>query len=188
MKKIDAIYKRSSVRKFQDIPISDEQLYSILEAGTLAPSSGNMQPWEFIVIKEPPYKEKVVLCTFSGFYAGTSNYQRWIKSAPIILIICANKKRTAARYGDLGYKWMPIDVANAVQNMILTMTQNGISCCWVGGIDENKIRESFRLPEYVQPIGLLPLGYATEEGQTKYKMPPEFVTHSHQYNEPYFKS
>ncbi|UTI87992.1 nitroreductase family protein [Mammaliicoccus sciuri] len=92
MKKIDAIYKRSSVRQFQDIPISDEQLYSILEAGTLAPSSGNMQPWEFIVIKEPPYKEKVVSCTFSGFYAGTSNYQQWIKSAPVILIICANKK------------------------------------------------------------------------------------------------
>src|SRR5699024_6456182 len=102
--------------------------------------------------------------------------------------ICANKKRTAARYGNLGYIWGPLDVVNAVQNMMLTMNQNGIICCWFGGIDENKIREFFRLPESIQQIVLLPLVYATEEGQTKYKMPPEFVTHSHQYNEPYFKS
>lgn len=187
MKKITAIFERRSVRNFDDKEITDDVLYNILQAGTFAPSSGNMQPWEWIVVDDATLKELAVSCTFSGFYAKDAPHQQWIKTAPIIVMICVNLKRTASRYDELAEKWVTIDTANAVQNMILTATENGIGSCWVGGIDEERLKTIFNLPTYVKPLGLLPLGYTTEKVSPKHKMDPMWMTHRNRYNEQYFE-
>lgn len=187
MKKINEIYERTSVRDFRNQEISKELLYHIIEAGTYAPSSGNMQPWEFIVIDDDQSKEMAVSSTFSGYYTKSASHQQWIRTAPIVLLICTNLKRTASRYGRLAEKWASIDTANAVQNILLTATANGLVGCWVGGIDEQQIKEYFNLPSYVNPIGLLPLGYPNKKTLPKHKMNPLWVTHKNKFNEQYFE-
>lgn len=186
-KPIPSIYSRVSTRGFTEKEISEKTLYDIIHAGTRAPSSGNMQPWEFIVVSEEKNKSAVVSSTFSGFYSDKAPHQSWIQTASKIIVICKNTKRTASRYGDLSHKWASLDVANAVQNMILTATSYGVASCWFGGIKEDVLRRNLRIPDYVSPLGLLTLGYADQQVEPKYKMDPKWITHAEQYNRQYYK-
>jgi len=186
IKQIESIYKRTSVRSFSEKSVSKEMIYNIIKAGTYAPSSGNMQPWEFVIVQGYQKKKELIKSTFSGFYSKNSKNQSWLLNAPVIIVICTNYKRTASRYGMLSEKWSSIDTANAVQNMVLTATENNLGTCWVGGIIESEIKQLLYLPNYVKPLGLLPLGYAHEEIHSKYKMRPSWITHNERYNFPYF--
>jgi len=172
---------------FEEKSIPEEAIKEILTAGTMAPSSGNMQPWEFVVIENPEMKAEIVKFTFSGYYSKGANHQNWIQQAGIIIVACANVKRTVARYGESGKEWAMIDVAACVENMFLTATALGLSGCWVGGFNEQKLKNLLNIPIYVKPIGLLPLGYAGEEAAHKTRISLKWVTHKNQYNTPYFK-
>lgn len=185
--RIEAIYKRVSSRSYNNKKIPKHVLKEIITAGTMAPASGNMQPWEFIIIDKPKIKDNIVRCTFSGFYSKGSPHQEWILNASIIIVPCVNFKRTVARYGELGYKLAPIDTTSAVQNMLLTATEFGINSCWVGGILEEEIKKQLKLPSYVTPLGLVPMGYSSEKQVQKYKMEAKWVVHNNVYNIPYFR-
>lgn len=184
--RINAIYNRSSCRSFQKKRIPQHILKEIITAGTMAPASGNMQPWEFVIVDDRSLIKKVSEQTFGGFYSKGAKSQVWIRNAPVVIIPCVNFKRTKARYGDLGYKWAPIDTTSAVQNMLLAATELGIASCWVGGFLEKEIRNLLNLPSYVKPIGLIPMGYSDEETTHKQKLDAKWVTHHNVYNKPYF--
>ena len=83
------INQRFSVRKYKTEPVEDDKLELILEAGRMAPSAANYQPWFFIVVRQPDNLKKL-----------HSLYQRdWIKSAPIIIIACADHDLASYRTG-----------------------------------------------------------------------------------------
>ena len=185
-KRIHAIYHRVSCRAFDDRQIPQHIIEEIITAGTMAPASGNMQPWEFIVVDHKDMKEKISDHTFSGFYSKGADSQLWIRHAPIIMIPCVNFKRTVARYGDLGYEWAVIDTTSAVQNMLLAATELGVASCWVGGFIEKGVRQLLELPSYVKPLGLIPMGYPAERTEHKQKIDAKWITHSNVYNKPYF--
>lgn len=184
---IDAIFNRFSCRSFQDKAIPESVIRDMMRAGSMAPASGNMQPWEFILVNDEDMKTNIVKHTFGGFYSKTAKSQDWMAYAPIIMVVCVNFKRTVAKYGDLGYKWATIDTASAVQNILLTATEMGVASCWVGGFLEEEIQNLLRIPPYVQPIGLIPMGYPAEKPDYKQKLDPEWFTHGNMYNKPYFK-
>jgi nitroreductase len=184
---IETIQKRASVRSFLIKEVSDEIIMELLTSATLAPSSGNMQPWEFIVIKDEGQKGKLVGCTFLGYFSKGTDYQTWIGDAGVILVVCANLKRTVARYGEPGKEWAAIDVAAATENILLTATGLGLAGCWVGGFNEEKLKSILKIPTYVKPIGMIPIGYPDGETKRKYRMPLKWVTHNGEYNIPFFK-
>ncbi|MDF2679342.1 MAG: Nitroreductase [Brevibacillus sp.] len=183
---IPAIFQRVSKRKFTRQPIAADMVEQLLLAGTRAPSSGNMQPWEFIVIDDPAKKQEIVKSTFSGYFSKGMNYQYWIADAAVVIVACTNVKRTVARYGPAGREWALIDSAAAVQNILLTATALGLSGCWVGGINEQAIKETLRIPDDVRIIGLVPIGYSEENASPKSRLPLKWVTHRNEYNVPYY--
>ncbi|MFP3390224.1 nitroreductase family protein [Brevibacillus sp. SIMBA_040] len=183
---IPAIFERVSKRRFTKQPIAPEILEQLLLAATRAPSSGNMQPWEFIVIDEPDKKQEIVRSTYSGYFSQGKNYQYWIADAAVVIVACTNVKRTVARYGPAGKEWALIDSAAAVQNLLLTATALGLSGCWVGGINEQEIKASLRIPDYVRIIGLVPIGYSEEDATPKSRLPLKWVTHLNAYNIPFY--
>jgi nitroreductase len=185
---IQAIYERASVRSFQTKEIPKETIIKLLEAGTFAPSSGNMQPWEFIIVQSPEQKKKLVTCTFFGYFSKGANYQHWLADAGVIIVACANVKRTVARYGEAGKDWASIDTAAAVENILLTAVSLGLAGCWVGGFREKELKDLLQIPPYVKPIGLIPIGYPAEQTKRKYRMPLKWVTHDGEYNQPYITS
>lgn len=183
---IDAILRRRSVRRFRPDPVPDDLLRLVLEAGTLAPTGGNMQPWEFLLVEDPAMKEALVNETYSGYYSGPGNPQRWIASAPVLIVLLCNFKRTLARYGESALKIAPLDVAAAAENMILTAAHNGLGSCWVAGFREEEVCRLLGLPELVRPMGLLPIGWPAEEPAAKPRLPLRLITHRDRYGVPYF--
>lgn len=184
---IPAIHARVSHRDFTGDPIPADMLEEILLSGTKAPTGGNMQPWEFVIIESQEAKVQIAQTTFSGYFSQGTNYQRWIENAGVIIVTCANQRRTGARYGRPGHDWALMDVAAAIENMLLTITELGLSCCWVGGFREPELKNILGIPSYVKPVGLLPIGFpSTPPPAPKSRLSLKWITHRDAYDKPYF--
>lgn len=143
----ELIKKRYSVRGYKNIPVEDDKIMQILEAGRLAPSAANAQPVHFIVIKEKESLEKIY-----------SAYDRdWIQTAPVIIAICGDEKN-AWKHKD-GTSYVNVDVAIAIDHITLAATDLGLGTCWVGAFDKVKAAEILQTPIGIHPLFLLPVGY-----------------------------
>lgn len=144
--------KRYSVRKFKPDPISDKDIEYILEAGRIAPSAANMQPWQFIVIKDEKIKNEV-----NELY-----HRDWFDDAPVAIIILADHRQSWHRKSD-GKDHADIDVAIAADHMMLAAADKGLGTCWVCNFEVQKTINYFNLPEYMEPVVIFPLGYPDNE-------------------------
>jgi len=145
------IRKRRSIRLYEKKPVEKEKLNRILEAGRLAPSADNKQPWRFIVVTDDKVKEKL----------RAAYDEEWFITAPVIIIGCAVPKEAWVRMDGQEY-WM-VDVAIAMQNMILTATELGLGTCWIADFDEEATRKALKLPSNTRVVAMTPLGYPAEE-------------------------
>jgi len=149
----ELIRKRRSIRRYKSDPIPDVVLNKILEAGRIAPSAKNIQPWHFIVIRDTDIKKKV---------AEVSRKQAFMAEAPVILCGCALKKIAWGRMG--GYmSSFAVDLAIAMDHIILAATNEGLGTCWIGAFDEKAVKEVLNIPEDVRIVALTPIGYPAEE-------------------------
>jgi nitroreductase len=154
MELVEAIKARRSVRKFHDRKIEDNVVKEIIELGNLAPSAGNLQPRDFVIVKDQAKKEQLAHAALD---------QDFIAEAPVVIVVCANAMRTAPYYGTRGVKLYSIqDSAAAIENMLLAIVDFGLACCWVGAFDENAVFRLLGLPEHVRPVAILPIGYSDE--------------------------
>jgi len=143
--------ERHSVRKYKDTPVETKKLNAILEAGRIAPSACNFQPWIFLVINTPDGMAKVAKgCNPFG--------------APLAVIICADTTAAWVR-GD--YKnHGDIDATIATDHMMLCAQDLGLSTCWICAFNPNVIRADFNIPDHLVPVNILPIGYADAEPQS----------------------
>jgi len=149
----ELLKKRKSVRKYKPDLVPDEVLNRILEAGRIAPSAKNIQPWHFIVIKDSEIKRKV---------AEVCRGQHWIADADVIICGCSLEKIAWGRMG--GYmSSFAVDLAIAMDHMILAATNEGLGTCWIGAFDEKKVKEILQVPDDVRVVALTPIGYSAEE-------------------------
>jgi nitroreductase len=145
MEVLEAIRKRHSVRAYMAQEIPAEKLDMVLEAGRLAPSAGNIQPWHFIVVTNQQKRNMLSKGRFAKF----------LRESPVVIVGCGD--RTASP------NWYKVDTAIALQNMVLTATSEGLGTCWVGSFDENQVRTLLGIPEKFRVVALLALGYPREE-------------------------
>jgi nitroreductase len=150
------IRKRYSVRKFQEQPVEEEKLLKVLEAARLSPSAVNFQPFHLLVFRKKEMLEQMVQI-----------YQRdWIKTAPVILLACADHSQSWKRSVD-GKDSADIDVAIAVDHITLQAAELGLGTCWVCNFDAEKCAEILDLPSYIEPLVMLPLGYPADSARAK---------------------
>ncbi len=184
---MDILARRRSIRAFSDRPLPDDWMVPLLRAATLAPTSGNMQAWEFVVVEDPDVREQLVAATFSGYHAGPGNPQRWISHAPGLIALCVDTKRTGARYGQEGKRyWALVDVAIAAENMVIAATAMGLGTCLVGGLRPDEVVRALGLPGHVRPFALLAVGYPAENPPPRPRLPIVDITHRDRYDRPYF--
>ncbi|WP_321282031.1 nitroreductase family protein [Marinifilum fragile] len=146
------IENRYSVRSYQQKEVEKEKLIKILEAGQLAPSAVNNQPWHFIVVREPNNHAK-----FSEIY-----HRDWFKEAPVYIIVCGDHNTAWKRKED-DKDHTDIDAAIAIDHMTLQATELGLGTCWICNFYVEKCREFFQLPEHIEPIAILSLGYPSDD-------------------------
>ena len=145
----ELIRVRESVRNYDpELPVPGEVISKILEAGRLAPSACNYQPWKFLVISSPEMLKKVRNC-----------YKReWLSNAPHILIIIGFKDKAWIRSYD-GYNSLETDIAIAMTHIILASTNEGVGTCWIAAYDPALLREALALDENQVVYSITPLGY-----------------------------
>lgn len=146
------INRRFSVRKYKNDPVEEEKLLQILEAARLAPSAANYQPWHFIVVSKPENLSRLHLCY----------HREWFQQAPVVIVACADHSRSWKRGYD-GRNSADIDVAIAVDHITLQAAELGLGTCWICNFDAPKCSETLNLPEHVEPIAMIPVGYPEKE-------------------------
>ena len=148
MEALETIMTRRSIRSFIDQPVEDEKLDTLLHAAMSAPSAGNAQPWQFIILKDHAVIDKI-----PAIHA----YSKMCLEAPVVIMCC----------GDLSLEKFPgfwvQDVSAASQNILLTARELGLGAVWAGiyPIEERvtAFRELFNLPENIVPFNIIPIGY-----------------------------
>jgi nitroreductase len=163
MEFIDVIKSRTSVRAYSDAPVEDEKITYVLDCARRAPSWANKQCWRFIVVKNEETITKV---------AKNSLFNQWLKTAPVLIIACADPTESGSR-NTLNYYL--VDVAIALENLMLAATDIGLGTCWVGGFDEEKIKEQLEVPKRIRIVALTPLGYPADK-KTLFTSTFRFIT------------
>lgn len=145
----ELIKTRESIRNYDPAkPVSDEVLRRILEAGRLALSAANRQPWQFLVISSPAMLEKVRAC-----------YSRdWFRDAPHIIVVVGLKEKAWMRGFDR-YNSVETDAAIAMTHIILAAENEGVGACWIANFDPVKLREAIDISDDHEVFGITPLGY-----------------------------
>ncbi|MEM0054050.1 MAG: nitroreductase family protein [Nitrososphaeria archaeon] len=169
------IKNRRSVRLFEEREVPDDILLKLVEHASLAPSPGNLQPWEFIIVKNKDLIEKIVSTTYSG-NVKTSYPQTWIKSASAIIVVCYIPRPVSARYGDEGRVPGLLGLGAAIENLLLSAVNMGLGACWVSGFRPDELSKVLGLPKGSEPISIIPIGYPKEIPEAPPKLPVDQVS------------
>jgi nitroreductase len=176
---MQTIFDRRSIRKFLDKPVEEEKLLKILDAGRWAPSAGNLQDWQFIVIRDAGKKIQLSEAAFG---------QYWISSAPIIIILCSKTNRLRRIYGEQGENIYSIfDCGLSAENMLLTAFAEGLGSCVVAAFDKDAVKRILDIPAEVKVLAMIPIGYSAEKPNPPHRMPLESITFLEKYGRTWTK-
>lgn len=139
---------RYSVRNYTNQPVEDEKLHKILTAAHVAPTAANLQPVHIIAVRSEDGLSRI---------AKAAN----IYHAPLSLIVCADKSKAWTRPFD-GMKTTDIDASILTDHMMLEATELGLGSVWICYFKPDVLKKEFQLPEHLEPINILAVGYTDE--------------------------
>lgn len=161
---LKAIMTRRSIRKYQDKTVSEDQLQSILKAAMMAPSAGNAQPWQFVVVKDQQTQSKI---------KDINPYAAMAEKAPLGILVCGDLRLEKFA----GY-WVQ-DCSAAVQNILLAAHGVGLGAVWTGihPIEEREdgFKKLFNLPQEVIPLAYVVIGHPDQNLKIADRFKPERV-------------
>lgn len=168
MECMEAIKDRRSVRKFKDRAVGREVIEELLNAAQMAPSAGNLQARDFVVVLNKTTKQKLTKAALG---------QLFIEQAPVVIVVVANTERSARIYKPRGELYAIQDATASVQNLLLAAHSRGLATCWVGAFDEDAVSDILSLPHKTRPVAIIPVGYADEKPIAPPRMGLEKVVH-----------
>jgi len=140
---------RSSVRVYDNEPLAEEDVGYILKCAGTAPSAGNLEAWDVIVVTDEATRAALAEAAFS---------QEHVERAPVIFVVCSNYVRSMSRYGERGILYGLEDATIACTYMMLAVHAKNLQSCWTGAFDDDEVREILCLPQHIRPISLLAVG------------------------------
>lgn len=164
MELLEGIFTRRSIRKYTSKEVSEDKVELMLKAAMYAPSASNQQPWHFMVINNRQILEKI---------AEVHPYAKMLKQAQLAILVCGDTNL------ELSKDYWVVDCSAATQNILLAAHELGLGAVWLGihPREERKkeIRNIFKLPENVQPMSLISIGYPAEEKEMPERFKPERI-------------
>jgi nitroreductase len=155
----DVIRSRRSIRAYKSNSVEEDKLQRILNAARLAPSAANRQPIQLIVVKDDKTKQKL-----KNAYS-----QKWFFTAPIIICACALTNEAWKRND--GKEYVDVDVAIAMDHLILAASAEGLGTCWIAAFKPEVVKETLNIPNNIEPLILTPLGYPESIPEPTYRKP-----------------
>jgi nitroreductase len=189
----EVIKARRSIRKFKPVPVSDACVQELLEAGRLAPSGLNMQPWRYIVIKSQAVRKRIIEATPSTFAI----------NAPVLIVCCGDMQvfqTCQIRISELhnvgaflgtnfkGFSaedffsrtdtdesavkaYLALNVAISIEHINLKAVDLGLGSCWIGAFDSNEVKKIVEINDRYDIIALLAIGYADQAPSPRPRLP-----------------
>jgi nitroreductase len=149
------IEKRYSVRAYKPDPIEDDKLQQVLQAARLAPTAANRQPFQIIVIHTAGREAEL-----KRIYG-----RDWFVQPPLVICACAMPNQAWVRADGKNYN--DVDVAIAMDHLVLAAANAGLGTCWIAAFDPTATRQVLHLPDDVHPIAFTPLGYPADQPKVK---------------------
>jgi nitroreductase len=151
------IHARYSCRHYSDKVVEDELLAKVLEAGRLAPTAANRQPFQIIVIKTEGQSEEL-----QKIYP-----KEWFVQPPLVLAVCIQPDLgwTRKKYDNQSYA--VVDAAIVVDHITLQAADLGLGTCWIGDFNPQAAREFLGLPDDIEPVAFTPLGHPLDHPTPK---------------------
>lgn len=168
---LELIISRQSDRKYSDKPVEKEKLDRIIEAGRMAPSACNAQPWKFIVVTEPMLISKIAEAA-SAKLIGMNTF---VAQAPVQLIVVREKPNMSSKVGSTikNKDYSLIDIGIASENICLQARAEGIGSCIIGWFDEKMLRKLLGIPRSKRVELIITIGYSLSDHREKKRKPPE---------------
>lgn len=161
---LEGIFTRRSIRKYTNQKVTNHQIETLIKAGMYAPSASNQQPWHFIVINEKDILNKI---------AKVHPYAKMLTQAQLGILVCGDMNL------ELSKDYWVVDCSAATQNILLAAHELGLGAVWLGihprEERKNEIRNIFKLPENIQPMSLISIGYPAEEREVPERFKPERI-------------
>ncbi len=151
MEFLDLAKRRYSSRKYKSTPVEKEKLLTVLEAGRIAPTAANKQPFQIVVVQEGDE----ILPKLHTVY-----HREWMKEAPVLIILCGDHSKSWVRSD--GKDHCDIDVAIVADHITLQATEIGLATCWICNFEPVKTKVLLKLPENIEPVAILTLGYPAD--------------------------
>jgi len=165
----EAIETRRSVRAFTNEEVSEEEVQKLIDAARRAPSAGDIQSWEFVIVRDAKIKHKLSAAALN---------QTFIKEAPVVIVVCADEARSSWGYGSRGASLYCLqDTAAAIQNMLLAACALGLGTCWVGAFHEDEVAKVVNVPIGVRPVAIIPVGHPAEKPRARLKRSINEIVH-----------
>jgi nitroreductase len=163
----EAIRTMLAVRRYQDRPVPEATVRRILEAGRLAGSAMNRQPWHFVAVQDRERLRRLGALAASGPY---------VAEAPLAVVVAVEPTRFAVS-----------DASRAIQSMMLAAWADGVGSNWVGfgGLDEAK--RLLDVPAAYDVLAIVPFGYPAQpvgRGR-KARKPLAAVAHRERFGQPF---
>ena len=157
METLQAIATRRSVRKYLDKHVPWELVGRILAAGAAAPSAGNLQDWRFIIVRDDEKRKAITEACM---------LQSWMMQAPVHIVVIGEPAKLKRFYGTRGERLYSVqDSGAACQNMLLAAHDAGLGACWVGALDEEKLKILLKCPPETRPQAVITIGWPAEQPQ-----------------------
>ena len=170
-----AIKTRRSIRAFTDKPVTDREVKKLIEAARWAPSAGNIQPWEFIIVRDPKVKHDLCEAAMN---------QTLIEQASVVIVVCADPMQSSKRYGSRGINLYCLqDTAAAAQNILLTAHAAGLAACWIGAFNEEAAKGVIGVPDELRPIAIIPVGHPAEKPRARLRRSLDEIMHHETYGQ-----
>ena len=176
---LDLINSRQSDRKYSDKPVEKEKLERIIEAGRMAPSACNAQPWKFIVVTDP----ELVLKIADAASAKLIGMNSFVAQAPAILVIVREKPNMSSKVGATikNKDYSLIDIGIATENICLQAKAEQLGSCIIGWFDERQIKKLLKIPKSKRVELIITLGYSLSEQREKKRKPSEEIVSYNRY-------
>lgn len=147
----ELIHQRYSVRAYKPDPVENDKLEIVLDAARLAPTAANRQPFQLVVVHTRGREAEL-----RHMY-----HREWFIQAPLVICAVGLAQQGWVRGAD-GKNYTDIDVAIALDHLILAAANQGLGTCWIAAFNPEAVRQVLGLPEEVEPLALTPLGYPAD--------------------------
>ena len=177
MEILEAILSRRSIRRYKSNPVEDEKLKVMWESARLAPSGGNTQPWNFVIVRSDETRKQIV---------EACHRQNWMLQAPVLLV-CVADIRTRIKEQEnivlsetspqVELKKIIRDTAIAIEHLVLQAESLGLSTCWVAYFEQEDIRPILSIPPDKYVVAVITVGYADESPRARPRRSLEEIIH-----------